>query len=185
MGVFGKRGVTSKSGRRVVVRSADEPDAASLLELAQDGDRTASQFSVTLPEQRKLTVEKEIEYIREHRDAAGSVLIIAEINGRIVGAVGFKAHTQKRIAHHGMLGISVHSEFREDGIGRELLKATLDWAKAHPEIEKVSLCVFATNARAIHLYKSLGFREDCLRTKQVKFGPGEYVDDYEMSVWVK
>ncbi len=45
----------------------------------------------------------------------------------------------------------------------------LAWATADPLIEKVCLEVFTTNIGAIRLYRKLGFVEEGLRPKDIKF----------------
>jgi RimJ/RimL family protein N-acetyltransferase len=66
--------------------------------------------------------------------------------------------------------------WRGRGIGTALLRTLLDWAESNPIIEKICLEVFATNENAIRLYKKLGFVEQGVGTKEVKLGPGQYVD---------
>ena len=46
------------------------------------------------------------------------------------------------------------------------------------------LAVFSTNAKAIALYGRLGFVEEGRRAKEIKFGPGEYVDEVLMGRFV-
>ncbi len=60
----------------------------------------------------------------------------------------------------------------------------LKWATAEPLIEKVCLEVFTTNIGAIRLYRKLGFVEEGLRPKDIKFGPERYVDTLTMYKFV-
>ncbi len=76
-------------------------------------------------------------------------------------------------------------EWRGRGVGTALLKSLLEWATAHPLIEKVWLEVFATNERAIRLYRKLGFVEEGVRPQDIKLGPGRYVDTLAMYKFVK
>jgi ribosomal protein S18 acetylase RimI-like enzyme len=39
-------------------------------------------------------------------------------------------------------------------------------------------------ARAIALYRSLGFAEEGRKTRRLKIGPNEYIDDLYMALWV-
>ena len=188
MAVFPPRQVVTRSGRRVILRSAEERDAQTLLDLIADTDRTASDTSVTMPDERQPTVEKRQEWIREYRDKPNSVAILAELEdapGRCIGEISFKGWEFRRMAHHGHFGLSVHSEFQNDGIGRALVQAVIDWAREHPVIEKVCLGVLEPNARARHLYTSLGFTEDYRKLREFKRGPGDYINDIQMSLWVK
>ena len=76
-------------------------------------------------------------------------------------------------------------EWRGQGIGTMLMESLLEWATANPLIEKVCLEVFTTNSNAIRLYRKLGFVEEGLRLKDIKFGPGRYVDTLAMGKCVK
>lgn len=75
--------------------------------------------------------------------------------------------------------------WRGRGVGTALLEALLRWATANPLVEKVCLEAFATNARGIRLYKKLGFVEEGLRHKDIRRGPGHYVDTVAMYRLVK
>jgi RimJ/RimL family protein N-acetyltransferase len=102
------------------------------------------------------------------------------MSGCIVGSVNFENGPHRRIAHRGSLGIAVVKQWRGQGVGTALLQTLLQWAATNPLIEKVCLEVFATNARAIRLYKTLGFLEEGLRPKEIKLGPARYVDTVAM-----
>jgi len=54
------------------------------------------------------------------------------------------------------------------GVGRLGIEA--------PDREKLDLAVFRTNSRAIHLYGSLGFREEGCRRNAIKLAEGCYDD---------
>jgi len=58
-----------------------------------------------------------------------------------------------------MLGIGIIDEFHEAGLGRVLLRAMIGQAGAmgYP---KVRLGVFTDNARAVHVYRAVGFVDD-------------------------
>lgn len=56
----------------------------------------------------------------------------------------------------GYLGIGLDAEYRELGLGHELLTQTLTLAKEFG-FERVELDVLANNHRAIHLYETFGF----------------------------
>ena len=70
------------------------------------------------------------------------------------------------------------------GIGRMLVNELLDWAEKNPFIEKVSLGVFSTNYRAISLYKSMGFKEEGRKIKEIRMNENEYIDDILMYKFV-
>lgn len=103
----------------------------------------------------------------------------------LIGMLDFTPGHRQRIAHMGELGMSVGRELREAGVGGALMQCLLDWAAAHPVIEKVCLKVHANNPRAIGLYRKHGFQEEGRQAKDLKYGPNDYVDTVLMAKFVK
>ena len=56
-----------------------------------------------------------------------------------------------------MLGIGIIDEFHEAGIGKIFLNLMIERARGL-DLDRIKLGVFADNARAIHVYESVGFR---------------------------
>src|SRR3990172_2660296 len=63
-----------------------------------------------------------------------------------------------------------------------LMERALAWMKAR-RVEKATLEVFATNERAIALYRKMGFEVEAVRKRHYKIR-GEYVDDVMMAKWL-
>jgi RimJ/RimL family protein N-acetyltransferase len=105
--------------------------------------------------------------------------------GEVLGRITFRNGNRRKLAHHGIFGISVRLEWRGRGVGTSLVKGVLDWAVAHPFLERVDLGVFATNERAQALYRRLGFVETGRSPRHFRMRTGEYVDDLTMSIFVK
>ena len=77
-------------------------------------------------------------------------------------------------------GIMVHRDWQGRGVGRALMEAALDVADNWLMLTRVELTVFTDNARAIGLYKSLGFEiEGTKRMGAIR--NGEYADEYYMA----
>lgn len=83
--------------------------------------------------------------------------LVAELDGRVVGSVSLHSSPSPRRRHEAGLGIAIHDDFQGRGLGRRLMEAALDLADNWLMLERVELGVYADNARAIHLYESLGF----------------------------
>lgn len=180
--------VEIKDGARVRIRSAEPADAAALMGLLDHVNRT-SEYSVVLPGESSMTVEKWEAELAEMLKSPRGYFALAEHDGTagpvLVGELSFQAHPRRRMQHHGHLGMSIHAEWRNRGLGQAMLRHLLDWARAHPTVEKVCLGVLAENAPAIALYRKMGFVEECRRNREFKFAPGRYIDDIQMSQWVK
>lgn len=110
--------------------------------------------------------------------------VVAEQAGAIVGHALLDPLALAVTAHVVRLTIAVHEGHQRQGIGRALMDELLRWARADPRVEKVELQVRASNERAIALYRSLGFVEEGRKTRRIRIGPGEYLDDLYMALWV-
>ncbi len=135
------------------IRPAVAADAAELLQYA------SRLFSEGLPGifRRPIpTPDEEREFIRSHVEPANSTLLVAILDGRIVGLVDFVGGTLAEESHAGTFGLSVDSAHRGHGIGTALIEALLSWA---PEqgIARIQAWAWVNNPGAIALYERLGF----------------------------
>jgi len=68
------------------------------------------------------------------------------------------------------------------GLGRIFLSAVVDWTFAQTPCHRLCLEVFTDNARARHVYRSLGFVEEGVLRQVVRRQDGRRVDQYLMSL---
>ena len=115
----------------------------------------------------------------------GVRLLLAEVEGRIVGNIDFHIARRRRLAHAGEFGMSVQSDWRSRGIGNALLESLIEWALTVKEVEKISLRVRADNPRAIALYKKHGFVTCGVARDAIRLSGGVYVDDIMMERFVR
>jgi RimJ/RimL family protein N-acetyltransferase len=174
-----------RSGDDLLIRCPTLADAPTLCKYLEAIWSDRGHFNVTGPGELQLTSEQEAAWIQSHLEAPAQLALVGEIAGEIVALLDCDAPPRRRLAHTAEVGISVAAAWREQGIGRLLLGAALSWARAHPQIEKVWLTVIATNARAIHLYAALGFRDEGRAQRAIKFEDGTYADMLQMYQWVK
>lgn len=83
--------------------------------------------------------------------------IVAEVNGQYAGNCEIRIH-ERRQAHVGDIGISVAAQYREEGIGYELLSALIEEGRK-AGLKLLILHCFENNERALHLYEKLGFKK--------------------------
>ncbi len=173
-----------KTGEAVLVRTAIPDDAQRLLVLgkavAEEGD-----FVVTCPDEYTFTNDQGRDWIFQYGIDPGNLLIVAESSDRIIGELFLGSGSCRRQAHVATLHMSVSEDWRCRGVGTILLQSAIEWAASHPIIEKLGLAVFATNTRAIGLYRKLAFAEEGRRPHDVRIGPGRYVDAILMYRFVK
>lgn len=106
--------------------------------------------------------------------ANGNPQFVAEHEGDIVGWCDIVRPSFEAERHCGTLGMGIIPGWREHGIGRRLIHATLEAAEA-AGFSRVELTVNADNGRAIRLYRSVGFVEEG-RKQKARFLEGEFRD---------
>lgn len=161
----------------MAIRPARVGDAAVLCAAERETARVPGRL-VSLPEELD-----EATFARKIAELApdGSYLV-AERSGAIVGhAMLDFGGALAALAHVRTLTLVVHPGHTGQGIGTSLLKALLDWARAHPGVERVELRVRESNAAAIRLYERCGFVEETRFRRRLKLADGSYLDDIGMT----
>lgn len=129
-----------------------------------------------------LTVDEEREFLAKKQTETGSLYLVAELNGDIVGQLSFSSGHKPRTRHTGEFGMSVAQAHWGKGIGRALLNGLIDWANKHEHITKLKLTVRTDNIAAIKLYISCGFEFEGRLCREVCID-GEYADLYAMGLF--
>jgi ribosomal protein S18 acetylase RimI-like enzyme len=112
------------------------------------------------------------------------IFLVAEEAGTVVGHAFLEPLPLAATSHVVRLTLAVHEGHQRQGVGTALMNDLLEWARSNPRVEKVELQVRSSNEGAIALYRSLGFVEEGRKTRRLKVGPGEYIDDVYMALWV-
>jgi len=163
----------TKSGKGVVLRTPKWEDLDDLLELINS---VVDEGADIMIEDRK-TREEEVDWLSgviAKMEKEKGVHVVAEVDGRVVASSevtrgGFRAES-----HLGSLGIIVRSDYRDMGIGTEIMKVLLEQAR-FMGIKVATLTAFSTNRRAIHVYEKVGF-EETGRIPKGFYKNGSYVD---------
>ena len=99
---------------------------------------------------------------------------------KVVGMAGLTVNANPRLRHSAGFGIMVHKDYQDQGVGTALMKAVLDLADNWLMLVRVELGVYTDNARAIHLYKKMGFEAEGTRRKAA-IRNGTYADELIMA----
>jgi RimJ/RimL family protein N-acetyltransferase len=175
-----KSEVQLREGRVAVIREAVPDDAAGLLryldELTGETDFLAmGRGELNWPE------EKERQYIEDHLRADNKLLLVAEIDGRFAGLVGFTGDDRPRLRHTGEFGITISRLHWGLGLGTALIQAMIAWARASGVVRKIGMRVRADNERALRLYDRFGFVREGVITRQFAVA-GRFYDAYLMGL---
>jgi ribosomal protein S18 acetylase RimI-like enzyme len=175
MGAVSPTAVRLSTGESALIRSAMPDDAPELLAHGR-AVVNESQFVLMHPDEFNFTLEQEQDLVRQYAQDPGKLVLVADAAGRMAGVLFFESGVRKRLAHRGTLHISVSRDLRRQGVGGALMQTLIDWAEAHPTLEKVSLAVVATNTPALSLYRKFGFIEEGCQPREIKFGTDDYAD---------
>ncbi len=164
---------TAKDGRKVILRTPMWEDLDNLLELINSLVEEGAEIDF----ETKNTRDEEVDWLSRAitQLVKGEALyMVAEVDGKVVASSGItkrRFHCEK---HVGDLGILLKSGYRDVGIGTKMMKTLID--QAHMMGLKIlTLTVFATNKRAIHVYNKTGFKETGRIPKGI-YRKGKYLD---------
>ena len=168
---------TAGDGRRWTLRPARPTDARGLARLFAEV-RAEGRWLITTP--GAVSEPSEAFWIGELIRGAEHLALVAEADGEVVGNVLVSVDRGRATEHIGVLSICVALDWRDVGIGSELVAAAQEWA-ARRGLRKVSLGVFPDNARAIAVYEKLGFVREGLRHMQ--YHSGDAYRDEVLMAW--
>lgn len=170
--------VILRNGLVATIRRAREADAETLL---ANVNEIGAEGVYIHTERLENSLDQERAWIAAF-DGRTSVLLVPEIDGRVVGQADVRRGQQVKNAHVAQLGIALRKEVRGLGLGKALMDASIDWARSIG-IRKLCLTVFGTNRRAIALYQRVGFEEEARLKGQVIL-QGVPVDEVLMARWL-
>ena len=98
----------------------------------------------------------------------------------LLGVAGLRIREGEKEKHKGLLwGMYVKPDARKAGVGRQLVEAIIEHARAHVEV--IQLSVVSDNVPARRLYASLGFIEYGIEKASLKQN-GHYYDEILMAL---
>jgi RimJ/RimL family protein N-acetyltransferase len=136
--------------------------------------------SVIIREARQEDADQLITHITAIADDPSSEILLWP---GIVGVLSCAGGEHRGNHHTTTLGITIHKDWRNQGIGRALMERAIDWVKATGVVKRIQLGVTSTNTPAIHLYEKLGFEKEGLRRRGM-FKNGRYYDTWLMGLLV-
>jgi len=167
----------AKDGREVVLRTPKWEDLDDLLELINSLVEEDAEIIIN----EKVSREEEIEWLSgtlASLEKDEVFFLVAEVDGKVVASSSIRP-LRGFDKHVGILGVVLKSGVRDVGIGTEMMKALVEQAY-EMGLKVLTLTVFATNKRAIHVYKKVGFAQTGTIPKK-HFKDGRYIDEVIMT----
>ena len=100
---------------------------------------------------------------------------------QVVGQITIEDVPWEAAQHVGQLGIIVHENYRNLGLGYLLIQKAFQKAKERGK-KKIVLSTLATNDQGIHLYSKCGFEQIGIHHRQYKI-LDEFQDEILMEIW--
>lgn len=171
---------TTKKGLKVFFRPELPTDTEMLWAMFSTlSEKTASYLLPPFPRER---IEMWTNNI-DHNEVLTIVAVLTEKDiKRIIGSASLTFNTQKPLKHKAALGITIHDDYQNMGIGTAILKHIIKIGRKNM-LKKIHLHVSVENDCAIHIYKKIGFTTEGTFHKS-SFINGKYRDDYRMALFI-
>jgi RimJ/RimL family protein N-acetyltransferase len=157
---------TARDGRHWTLRPGRPTDGRALARLFAEV-RKEGRWLITTP--GSVSEPSEAFWIAEMIRAAEHLTLVAEADGEVVGNVLVSVDRGVATEHIGVLSITIAHDWRDVGIGSEMVAAAQHWARERG-LRKLSLGVFPDNERAVAVYAKRGFVREGLRRQQYRSG---------------
>ncbi|WP_396137727.1 GNAT family N-acetyltransferase [Flavobacterium sp.] len=175
--------VKLKNSKEVTIRSAEISDGNKLLNTIKEYIGN-SDFIPKLTEEFKLTLNQEEDWINSFIQKDNSLLLVAEFEDNIIGNIDITGNSRITMQHTAVIGMGMLIEWRNSGLGTELMKYSIEWAKENPILELLLLQVYTENELGLNLYRKMEFIENGVIKNYFKQN-GRYYDNLTMSLSVK
>jgi RimJ/RimL family protein N-acetyltransferase len=162
----------------VIIREANIHDTQGLIDLKMNYLKDSKTIPLNLDEYRN-DYDSEFNQIDTLNQQKNSLLLVAVLDKQIIGNLDIFGNQRQRLYHTGMLGMGIHNDFQNKGVGSKLMQATIDWGKQNEFIKLLTLEVYASNQSAIHLYEKFGF-EQSGQVNNFFYQDGRYFDKLGM-----
>ncbi len=139
--------IKDKLGEEILIREyVHEKDREKLIHMYETYD--PNYRCLGLPPLSRTAIENWIDYLAENGFA-----IVAEKDGRIIGHLVIVPTEDNKVD----LTIFIHQDYQNRGIGQEMMRLIIDYCKK-AGFKGIMLVTERSNARAIHVYKKMGFK---------------------------
>lgn len=173
------RSFDARDGRRVVLRTLKWDDLEDCLEFIN----SLVDEKANILRDQKVTRKAEIEWLAKalsRMELEEVVYLVAEVDGKVVASSELSRRLSGYDKHLGGIGIAIKNGFRDLGIGTEMMKTLIEQGKSW-SLKALTLTAFANNARALHVYRKIGFVETG-RIPNKFFKEGQYIDEVVMTM---
>jgi RimJ/RimL family protein N-acetyltransferase len=177
-----KKEVKLKNGENLILRKSEVNDASKLIEYLNmvGGETDNLLFGAN---EINLNEEQEKAFIENISNKKNSIMLVGLIDEKVVSVAQISAAARNRISHNAEIAISVKKEYWGIGVGSEVMRTLIDFAKDTKKIKNISLGVKASNIKAKNLYSKFGFKEVGIHKNFFNIND-EYDDEILMDLYI-
>lgn len=161
------------------IREANINDTQTLIDLKLNYLNNSKTIPLELDEYPN-DFDNEFHLIETLIQEKNSTLLVATVNNQIVGNLDIFGNQRKRLYHTGIIGMGIHNEWQNKGIGSKLMQSAIDWSVKNEFLNLLILEVYASNQPAIHLYEKFNFKASG-KVKNFFYQDGIYFDKLSMT----
>jgi RimJ/RimL family protein N-acetyltransferase len=170
--------IALKDGRIAEIRRAAPRDAEAVIDLING----VAAEGLYLRTERVRRTPKEFRTRFRQANGKSAMFIVALVDGEVVGSADVARGELTKNRHTASFGIAIRTDARGVGLGMAMTRTIVKWATT-VGVRKLTLSVFATNSRALSLYRKLGFAQEGRLRGQVILR-GKPVDELLFALWL-
>jgi RimJ/RimL family protein N-acetyltransferase len=179
-----KKNIQLKDGEKIFIRHIKESDIDSVWNNFNDVIDEGVYLPVFFPVKSQYEKISWYNIIKKENElCVVAVHPKLEKSHNIIGQCEISHSEWDAATHIGSLGIIVQKNYRDLGVGYNLIDFAIRESKRVNHKEKIILSCFSNNERALYLYKKLGFEIIGIRKKQF-YMDSRYYDEVLMDLWI-
>lgn len=168
-------------GREYLIRAVRPNESGRVLDFVSMIHSTEPAANHAAPAELGLSVDHMRGILNRLRESQNSLFLIAEREEGVVATLWVEGGRYAKTRHDAELGVSVHPQWRRQGVATALLDRAVEVAREGGILRRFSLKVFSKNLPARRLYDSLGFVEEGRRRGAIRIG-NDYQDELLMGL---
>ncbi|MEG1716226.1 MAG: GNAT family N-acetyltransferase [Lachnospiraceae bacterium] len=134
----------------VIYRQPTVEDASELVAFYNEVGGETSFLSFEKDEY-PLDVEAQKISIEDTKKQKNAIMILATVNGKVIGIGTINSSNKIKSRHSGELGIVVANKYQGQGIGSEIIQQLIDWCKSNGITTRIQLDTRTDNELAVKL----------------------------------
>lgn len=175
---FGNKRIRLKDGREALFRSPTPKDAEKMLEYLKTTS-AETEFLIRYPEECTDTIEQEVAFLKQNLDSDLNMMILCELDGKIVGNCALMRHGRLKTRHRANVAIALVRDYWGLGIGSAMFEEMIATARKQG-ISQLELEVIEGNDRAITLYEKFGLRIVAEKPNAIRLKDGTMLKEFIM-----